>query len=489
MLASSDRSPEMFRGAHNFTVQKVIGSDNSIHINVNEVRERPGELTGFAQRTLSKSIHSSGLDKLLTHSMRDAFHDSSGRWPLPRCHYDSRQELRTHITNWATGRSVEITEVLLWMYGPFGVGKTAIAQSCAEMLADEEALGGSLFFSRPNNRNNPNHVFPSLAYQFALNSPEFANQLEQIILKRPTLLTALRSVQFEELIVRPLREAVARDSNIEGWTIILDGLDELDGTDAQCDIINIIIASICDRLTPFRWFIASRPEPHIQRTMHAKNISPFISKINIPLSPENDHEILTFFTKELEKIGEQYNLLQSWFSEANLAALVKFSNGLWVCVDTVVRFIGSSKSLGPTEQLRLVLSVVEKSSSFSTNPLAAMDLFYDLIMQQIPVDVISTVRKILLLNATFRSALAETDHVCELANVLGLTRKGFYGACGFLQSVLYLPDGRRRAKNLVFYHASFMEYMSDSLRSTIFCIYGDCLEELQQELSDYLLYN
>ncbi|KAJ3572042.1 hypothetical protein NP233_g3346 [Leucocoprinus birnbaumii] len=456
---------EMFRGAQHFVVNglKQNNVDQSIRIQVKKTTERPG------------------LDRLLAHSMRDAFHDSSGRWPPPRCHYDSRQELKTKITDWATGRSAEIPEFLLWMYGPFGVGKTAIAQTCADTLADEDILGGSLFFSRPNNRNNPDYIFPSLAYQFALNSPEFADLLEQIILKRPTLLTAARHVQFQELIVKPLREVMTRDPRVQHWTVILDGFDEVDGIEAQCDIINIIVASIRDQTTPFRWFIASRPEPHIQRTMRAKNVSPILSQINIPLSPENDHEILTFFTKELEKIGEQYDLPPSWCSEANLATLVKFANGLWVCVSTVVRFIGSSKSLGPTEQLRLVLSVAKKSSS-SANPLAAMDLFYSLIMRQIPSDVAPTVQKILLLNKAYHINCAEVNHILELANVLGLSREGFYTACDFLQSILYIQDHEAVEKTLRFHHASFMEYIWDDKRSGEYWIHGDCLEALRREV-------
>ncbi|KAJ3559912.1 hypothetical protein NP233_g11144 [Leucocoprinus birnbaumii] len=465
--SSSMSTSQMFGGAHHFSVNNLnqTAIDKlTCNIHVNNIPERPG------------------LDRLLAHSMRDAFHDSSSRWPPPRCHYDSRQELRSQITDWATGRSAQIAEKVLWMYGPFGVGKSAIAQTCADTLAGEDALGGSLFLSRPNNRNNPDYIFPSLAFQLALNSPEFANLLEQIILRRQTLLTAARYIQFEELIVKPLREAITKDPRIQQWTIILDGLDEVDGTEAQCDIIDIVVASIRSQTTPFRWLIVSRPEPHIQRTMRAEDVIPYVSKLDIPLSPKNDHEILTFFTKELGKIRKQYNLPSSWCSEANLATLVKFANGLWVVVDTIVRFIGSSKSLGPTEQLRLVLSVTEKSSSLSANPLARMDLFYDLIMRQIPANVISTIRKILLLNSVYGTYVAQVNHICELANILGLTREGFFAACDFLQSVLSLKDHEHKGKTFHFYHTSFMEYMSHPERSTVFWIYGDCLEELQQEV-------
>jgi len=115
--------------------------------------------------------------------MQDSFYNSASRWPPPRCHYDSRQELRTTITDWGIGRPSDIPQQLLWMHGPFGVGKSAIAQSCAESLATENKLCASIFFSRPNKRNNPDRVFTSIAYQFSVKFPPIADILDREILK------------------------------------------------------------------------------------------------------------------------------------------------------------------------------------------------------------------------------------------------------------------------------------------------------------------
>ena len=251
----------------------------------------------------------SGLRDLLNHSMQDAFYNSANRWPPPRCHYDSRQELRTTITDWGIGRSSDIPQQLLWMYGPFGVGKSAIAQSCAESLATENKLCASIFFSRPNKRNNPDRVFTSIAYQLAVKFPPIGDILDREILKDPTILTAARRVQFEELLVKPLQQITSQNVPIEGWVIILDGLDEIDGPTAEVDgrtaqaeIIDIVAKSIRERSTPFRWFILSRPESHIQRAMGADDVSSLLHSLDLPLSSQDDHDILTFFEKELDKI-------------------------------------------------------------------------------------------------------------------------------------------------------------------------------------------
>jgi hypothetical protein len=202
--------------------------------------------------------------------MRDAFHDSAARWPPPRCHDGTRKDLIKTITDWEAGAS-DHTESILWIHGPFGVGKSALAQTCTEALASRNKLAASLFFSRPNRRDDPNRVFTSLAYQISLKCQSLEEVVDRTIVKNPTLLTASRRIQFEELIVKPLRQIGASVADIEGWIIVLDGLDECRGggsdgnmgREEQCEIIDIIATSVRNHTTPFRWFIISRPEIHI----------------------------------------------------------------------------------------------------------------------------------------------------------------------------------------------------------------------------------
>ncbi|KAJ3566394.1 hypothetical protein NP233_g7037 [Leucocoprinus birnbaumii] len=432
----------------------------------------------FVSTTTKHMAGKRGLDRLLDHSMRGAFHDSSDRYPPPRCHYDSRQELRKTITDWATGLSEASEKLLLWMHGPFGVGKSAVAQDSAEALAGLMKLAASLFFSRPNHRNNPNRIFTSIAYQLALRSPPLSDILDCIIMSNPTILTAALPIQFQELIVKPLLQ-LAQVTDLDGWTIILDGFDEIDGIDAQRDIINIIATSIRSRTTPFRWFILSRPEAHIQRAMRARNVTPLLHTLDLPLSPEKDHEILTFLTEEFKKIGEEHNLPASWCTEATFAILMKLAGGLWIYVNTITRFIGNAKSFGPQSQLRLVLSLEEKQMrTLATNPLAAMDLFYDLIVEQIPSDILLTARKILLL----RDFVPEAFEILSIAHILQLSTEELSAACSFLQSVLFIANKEGHPSHIQFYHASFMEYARDPQRSKEFCIYGDILESVRLEV-------
>jgi len=433
-----------------------------------------------------------GIDRLLDHSMSDAFHDAASRHPPPKCYENSRQELRKRITDWGTCRSNDILKLLLWMHGPFGVGKSAIAQSCAEALEDEGKLCASIFFSRPNKRDDPNRVFTSIAYQLATKFSSIADTLDRQILNDPAILNAARPVQFEKLIVKPLRQVTPQSLPFEELVVILDGLDELDSANAQAEIIDIVATSIRGHTTPFRWFILSRPEPHIQRAMNSNDVSSLLYTLDLPLSSPDDHEILTFFEKELEKIRKYHKLSDTWCSEAEVDTVVKLADGMWIYVNTVVRFIGDRNSMGPRQQLNLVLSLAKTSrANLPRNPLAAMDVFYDLIMRQIPPDVILTVRKILLLDTISTNRPTSFERGKSTTNLrqpiyiycLELSYEELDSCCGHLQSVLsVLKSSDGIPGQISYYHASFMEYMRDPARSKDFCVFGDVVQEVYQEI-------
>ncbi|KAJ3573070.1 hypothetical protein NP233_g2663 [Leucocoprinus birnbaumii] len=484
----------MFEGAHDFQIidssfiLNTLSSDNDATSRARS--EHPGESL-FERDWRIQSFYTTatdwalmiGLEKLLHHSMRDAFHDSSGRWPPPRCHYESRLEIRAMIVSWGIRSSRAIQKHLLWMYGPFGVGKSAVAQSCAEALEEEGKLIASLFFSRVNRRKNPNRVFTSIAYQLALSCPLLKSVLNRIIMNNPTLLTASLPRQFLELVVKPVRRVLSKAPSLKGRIIILDGLDEVDGAEAQCDIIDIIATSIRDRATPFRWFLLSRPEPHLQRAMDDDNVTPLLHSIQLSPSPEDEHEILLFYMAELKKIGAKYKLPPTWWSEADLAMLVKSSQRLWIYASTVARFIGDPNSLGPAARFRRVLALAQQQiRSPAANPLAAIDVFYDLIMQQVPADIALIFRKILYFKSIPHIQQLGGVELFHIVNILGLNSEEMYSACGFFQSVAFVthPEGY---PSLNLYHASFLEFIQEPGRSGRFCL-GDLSDNLREELID-----
>jgi hypothetical protein len=219
--------------------------------------------------------------------------------------------------------------------------------------------------------------------------------------------------------------------------------------------------------------------------MTDKTISPLLFNINIPLSPEIDDDIRSYLMSELKAIGERYRLSSSWPSDGNITVLLKIIGGLWVAAATIIRFVGDRKFSAPITQLGLVLSFGERLhgtvTSSPNNPWDQMDLLYHFLLQQLPSTIVSRVRKILLLDRLYYTARVTV----ELAYALGLPQEEFEAACSFLQSVLSLEgfgDPSHPRTVITFYHASFIEFMEDEKRSGDFCIYGDCVENLRQEV-------
>ncbi|KAF9439506.1 hypothetical protein P691DRAFT_769572 [Macrolepiota fuliginosa MF-IS2] len=209
-----------------------------------------------------------GIDKLSAASIPQALHDSSEN-NKPACFEDTRKEYIRNITGWGLGDLKARQARILWLEGPAGVGKSAVAQSCAQGIRGR--LGATFFFSRINGWNDPKKFVSTIAYQLATRYPPYRDRVDDIVLRDPLVLEKSINAQFHDLLVQPLRELKGMGIGAgEDAIIIIDGLDECDGKDAQRTIIQIIITSVHEQSTPFLWAFFSRPEPHIEAAFSSK---------------------------------------------------------------------------------------------------------------------------------------------------------------------------------------------------------------------------
>ncbi|EEB99981.1 hypothetical protein MPER_00190, partial [Moniliophthora perniciosa FA553] len=83
-------------------------------------------------------------------------------------------------------------------------GKSAIAQTVAEMGQQEGYLISSFFFSRSDTRRNtPKCLFLTIAYGLASSIPELQKPIGQAIRRNPDILQASLDEQFQTLILEP----------------------------------------------------------------------------------------------------------------------------------------------------------------------------------------------------------------------------------------------------------------------------------------------
>ncbi|PPQ94100.1 hypothetical protein CVT25_009251, partial [Psilocybe cyanescens] len=209
---------------------------------------------------------SEAIKLLLEASSLDAFHNSGDRFDPPKCHPNTRTAVLQKLINWFIGE-FGWDNLVLWLYGPAGAGKSAIAQTLAELCAAKNCLLASFFFSRSDPRRNNEKTFvTTLAYQLWLHIPESRPIIEAVINNNPAIFQLNFDTQFHTLFLGPLLQLSSTGKFTSGTPfpnlIIIDGLDECNGADVQNTILNTISNALQHhRLAlPFRFLIASRPE-------------------------------------------------------------------------------------------------------------------------------------------------------------------------------------------------------------------------------------
>ena len=70
-----------------------------------------------------------------------AFHNSDERYDPPKCHPHTRRAVLKKIIDWV--KDADKVALFLWLYGPTGAGKLAIAQTIAELLEKEGLLAAA----------------------------------------------------------------------------------------------------------------------------------------------------------------------------------------------------------------------------------------------------------------------------------------------------------------------------------------------------------
>jgi hypothetical protein len=416
------------------------------------------------------------------HIIRGAAHNSSARAPPPRCHPETRVKIIARITAWFDGQGQQ--ELVLWITGPAGVGKSAVVQTFAEHLARLKLLGASVFFSRPNKRNNPHGVFITIAYQLATRIEAYRNFVVELISLDPELLNGDMQTQFTAFIFEPFVEKKIGAGG-RRWGILLDGLDELDGEDAQCEIIHLISAFTQEHPdAPLAWIIASRPESHISDTFDDDDVRQSCWSEHIPIdSTEACNDVERFLRSSFKTIRKKFrnSVPGDWPSDTDFLKLTAAASGLFIYAEVVMQFIKDPNHADPVSRLELLLSIIDHSEGTSTkeNPFVHLDALYHEIVSSIPSNLRPTAKRVLgfVSSGHYSLVLRNTGRGVSLRGMsilLGLTRHVIYTCVIKCHSTLGVPDWKVAHKEpLTILHASFIDYLRDTDRSGEFYVGSD----------------
>ncbi|KAF5358443.1 hypothetical protein D9756_001188 [Leucocoprinus leucothites] len=441
-----------FQGAHDITMNQPV-----MMLNV-----------------VSNEREISALERLAKKANADAALDSLARFPPPRCHEATRQSLLGQATKWLADLDRE--SPLLWLFGPAGSGKSAIAQTISEYCQERGWLGSTFFFSRPNKRDDPNRVIPSLVHQLAIANPTYRQAVTQLLTLDPTILEKARHVQFDQLIAKPAVNFKIQSSDRQSHPILmlLDGLDECNTDSAQREFIRLIAAfsGTCKRLRlPFVWIIASRPEWQIISEIDELSTSVNIWREQLHIdTPEAHEDVSAFLRDEFARIHRKYRYSftvgAQWPTDAQFLIITSSANGLMLFADIVIKFADDDNFSNPAAQLQICVEFLKGNlTPEDGNPFDPLDALYRGILSTIDRRILPVTRQVLSI-PVFVDNEFEDIAAQAIASFFHLDQATFYSALRRLHAVLRIPaPSDAQDEPLSFYHASFKDFLKLEFQS------------------------
>jgi NACHT domain len=342
---------------------------------------------------ISDHVHA-GMDVLLEGSAPSAFHNSGERFDPPKCHPNTRTHILTKIMNWIIGE-VGWDEFIMWLYGPAGAGKSAIAQTIAERCHARHLLLASFFFSRTDpKRNNVKPLIASIAYQITLNLPQAKDAIEAAVERDPGIFQCSIKAQLTALIIDPLtklsKNGVFQSTPVPNL-IIIDGLDECHGQQVQQHILHAVSSTLQPPLFPLKFLICSRAESHL--TLEFTSLTPggMVTRLSLDDGYEQNADIERYLTDSFCKISTTHPLKEhippQWPTHKVLSTLVQKSSGQFIYAATVIKYVSSNRHQ-PTRRLEIVLGIQPLRND---RPFSELDALYLGILSSIQ-DVKATLR-------------------------------------------------------------------------------------------------
>jgi len=407
------------------------------------------------------------------------------------------------------------------MRGPAGVGKLAIAQTCAEKLKKSGHLGAAFFFT-VKEHNNSLRLFTTIAYQLATSLPDYRAAVDDKISKDHTIVHKRISSQFKELIIEPIQELKKQGKRVQPKAVFIDGLDECTGEDAQAEIIKMIASSIGDRSTLFCWAIFSHAKPRIVSTFKQDSVASITHSVELPISRDADGEIEIYLRGEFKSIlkhRDYVHLSPSWPADNDIKTIVDAADGLFAYPSAVLHHVAYLRDYQFHERLQSVLDAVSQlGNQASTSPFSQLDALYIHIMSQIPERILPSVQ--LFLSYTAHGAITSSSSVALTCGLLRLSESIFRDIYHHLHAVIiheasfdllssidpcidltrsFFDQGQWFHPELSFldclwsvygllrfYHKSFYDFLCDPARSGPFCV---TTLDIYCKLLDHLIQN
>ncbi|KAM6499305.1 hypothetical protein JOM56_004813 [Amanita muscaria] len=390
-----------------------------------------------------------------------ALHDSAEQDPDRRCHPGTRKTVLRRLRDWFDNQSA--TDRIIWLHGPAGAGKSAIAQTIADEYK-ERGLAATFFFYRSDaERNDGNRLFPTIAWQLAFSIPAIKDVVVHALDRTPHLPRKDIESQFEQLVAHPFQALDSIASRMPQFApvVIIDGVDECSNEKLQRRILTIIGNAIKNCSVPLRFLICSRPEALIEETLYRFKDSTLW--INLATLDDSHRDIEKYLVDQFSAIASERVLDPKWPGQEIIQEIVFQSSGNFILPSALIRFI-SDEDYNPASQLDIIrkLKPHEKIS-----PFALLDALYLEILKRVPdQDFLKTFLALLVGRSSAnwgRSALIlageERDLHEDDTMLMGVSEEDIHTKLRRMRSLLKFKPF------IDVYHKSFLDFLQDSSRS------------------------
>ncbi|KAH7098047.1 hypothetical protein BKA62DRAFT_674615 [Auriculariales sp. MPI-PUGE-AT-0066] len=258
---------------------------------------------------------------------------AQGRDAPSGCMENTRGKLLRDIIEWANSPT---GPCVFWLSGLAGTGKTTVARSVADRLAQTGIIVVSFFISRHSGRRNSLYdIVHTLAFELA----QVHETARAIIIK---------ALEREPSSFEPLCAIFAASPIV----LVLDALDECNDPAALVGdgCLAKLIPALCGPTGTgkMKLFLTSRP----LTTIGAK-LRPFLDRLGQEVRlheiPTTD-DIRTYLGRRLSDIRRIHDLPTDWPSTADLDSLVHRAGSLFIYAATVIRHI-TQDEYAPHERL------------------------------------------------------------------------------------------------------------------------------------------
>ena len=411
-----------------------------------------------------KSLDSSGL--LYSEVATAALHNSNERFDAPKCHSKTRLAVLSEIMKWIKWEG-DINSFIMWLYGLTGAGKSAIAQTIAEMCEEEMILLASFFFSRTDlSRNNVRPLIATIAYQITLNIPDVRDAILATVARDPLIFSKSLAIQFKSLIVEPLRQLVAQGYFNEPNSrrlVIIDGLDECLDPKVQRNILEVLVKAQRQHGLPLIFLFASRPEQHISLAFNTTLLPIATTRIALDESYLPGDDIKLFLIDKFEEIKSTHRLRRyippQWPPPNVLQQLVEKASGQFIYASTVINYVSSTRHK-PHNQLDIILGIRPPQRDL---PFAELDALYMHILSGVEdIDFILEILSVMLFSSNRFPWPWSAPLIEEFLSLQPGDVEMYLGDMSSLVNV--------GPKRITILHASLTDFLMDHTRSKEFWV-------------------